>query len=114
VIDNVLDNAAKYSPRERPVEVGVSGETRQGEQCAVLSVRDYGIGIPAADLPHIFEQYHRGGNVGSTSGEGLGLASARQLIMLHGGSIEVDSKEGVGSVFTLILPLASGTSGKAD
>ena len=108
VIDNLLDNAAKYSPADRPIEVSLASESRNGRDCAVLSVRDHGIGIPAADLPHIFEQYHRAGNVGKVPGEGLGLASARQLVLLHGGALEVQSEEKLGSAFSIVLPIASG------
>ena len=105
VIDNLLENAAKYSPAEQPVEVNLAPETRDGKRYAALTVRDYGIGIPAADLPHIWDQYHRAANVGTVPGEGLGLASARQLVLAHGGSLEAHSEEGIGSVFTLLLPL---------
>ena len=107
VIDNLLENAAKYSPAEQPVEVNLAPETRDGKRYAALTVRDYGIGIPAADLPHIWDQYHRAANVGTVPGEGLGLASARQLVLAHGGSLEAHSEEGIGSVFTLLLPLAT-------
>jgi signal transduction histidine kinase len=73
---------------------------------AVLSVKDRGVGIPAADVPHVFERYWRGSNVtGRIAGSGLGLSGARGIIEQHGGSISVESAEGVGTTFTLRLPL---------
>ena len=64
----------------------------------VLSVQDQGVGIPTADLPHVFERYQRARNVSAKfAGTGLGLAGAKDLIELHGGSIRVTSVEGVGS-----------------
>lgn len=79
---------------------------------AVLTVRDNGIGIPAADLPHIFERFRRGANVGSSiGGSGIGLASAQQIVEQHGGTIVAESGApgtggaGGGSTFTVRLPL---------
>jgi ligand-binding sensor domain-containing protein/signal transduction histidine kinase len=110
VLDNLLDNAAKYSPAEKPVHVLVDRETVDDRSWAVVQVTDQGIGIPAADLPGIFERYHRGSNVASIPGEGLGLTSARQLVALHAGTLEVRSQEGAGSTFTLRLPVTSDVS----
>jgi signal transduction histidine kinase len=72
----------------------------------VLSVRDEGIGIPADDLPRIFDRFHRSRNVRRVSGTGIGLSSTLQIVEQHGGTIEVESEEGVGSTFTLRLPMA--------
>ncbi len=73
---------------------------------AVLAVQDQGIGIPAADLPHVFERFYRARNVsGRTPGTGLGLAGARQIVEQHGGTIAVESREGAGSTVTIRLPL---------
>jgi signal transduction histidine kinase len=64
------------------------------------------MGIPAAELPHIFEQYYRASNVvGKVAGTGIGLAGARQIVEQHGGSIEVESEEGRQTTFTVRLPL---------
>jgi signal transduction histidine kinase len=69
-------------------------------------VSDKGIGIPAADMAHVFDWFRRGTNVaGIAPGTGLGLAGVKQIVDLHGGSISVSSKEGTGSVFTVHLPL---------
>ena len=68
-------------------------------------VSDQGIGIPADDLPRIFERFHRAGNVaGQIQGTGIGLSSARQIVEQHGGTIDVESTVDVGTVFTIWLP----------
>jgi signal transduction histidine kinase len=105
VVDNLLVNALKYSPLGGVVSMTLSCEMRLGTQWAVLAVRDAGLGVPAADLPRIFEPFRRAGNVGPISGTGIGLASARQIVEEHGGRISVVSHEGLGSTFTVRLPL---------
>lgn len=70
-----------------------------------MAVRDRGIGIPAADIPHIFERFRRGTHVDNIPGTGVGLAAARDIIEAHGGNIHVESNEGQGSAFTVLLPL---------
>jgi signal transduction histidine kinase len=106
VLGNLLANAVKYSPDGGLVEVRVAREEHGGEPWARLEVRDHGIGIPAADLPHIFEPYRRASNVGVVEGEGLGLAGAKQIVEQHGGTIAVESHEGEGARFTVRLRLA--------
>ena len=77
-------------------------------------VQDQGIGVPAADLPHIFERFHRAANVsGRMPGTGLGLPGARDIVEQHGGEISVQSEEGHGSTFTVRLPLDTGETGTA-
>jgi signal transduction histidine kinase len=69
-------------------------------------VRDEGVGIPAPDLPHVFDRFRRGGNVaGAITGAGIGLSAARQIVEQHGGTISVESTEGIGSTFTIRLPI---------
>jgi two-component system sensor histidine kinase MprB len=100
-VDNLLDNAAKYSPAGTVVEVGLRG----GE----LSVRDHGPGIPDADRPHVFDRFYRGATARGRPGSGLGLAIVRQVAETHGGSIAVHEGAGGGSRFVLTLPvLAAG------
>ena len=73
---------------------------------AVFSISDHGVGIPAADLPLIFKQFHRGSNVqGRLHGTGIGLSGVRLLVEQHGGEITEQSAEGVGTTFTITLPL---------
>lgn len=105
VIDNLLSNALKYSDGGE-VAVAVREERRGYGRWAMLAVRDEGVGIPASDLPHIFERYRRGSNVGRRRpGAGIGLAGACQIVEQHGGTISVESEEGRGSTFTVALPL---------
>jgi PAS domain S-box-containing protein len=106
VLDNLLGNAIKYSPAGGTVTIALSREVEVDQVWAVLAVRDEGVGIPAADLPHIFERFHRGGNVaGSVAGSGLGLPAVRQIVAQHGGTIAVASSEGAGTVVTIRLPV---------
>jgi signal transduction histidine kinase len=101
VFENLLSNAVKYGGARKLVEVHV---TARGGQ-AVVSVRDHGPGIPAADLPHLFERFHRAAG-SSGQGHGLGLFIAAALTKLHGGTIGVSSAPGKGSTFSLSLPRA--------
>jgi signal transduction histidine kinase len=102
VLDNLLENAVKYSPRGGTVEVAISSEDGN----AVLRVADHGEGIPDADLPHIWERFRRGRNVeGRIPGTGIGLAGVERIVELHGGAIAVDSQVGVGTTITVSLPL---------
>ena len=102
VLDNLIGNAVKYSPRGGEIVLGIAGD---GDR-AVLTVRDQGIGIPEADLPRVFERFHRGANVARrTRGSGIGLSGARQIVEQHGGTITVESQERLGSAFTVRLPL---------
>jgi signal transduction histidine kinase len=102
VLDNLLDNAIKYSPRGGTVEISLDAE----DSWAILCVSDRGEGIPTADLPHIFERFHRGRNVeGRIPGTGIGLAGVQRIIELHQGTIEVESAVGFGTTVTIRLPL---------
>src|SRR5438105_880626 len=102
VVDNLLGNAVKFSPNGGCVKLEVSVD----DGWATIAVRDQGVGIPAADLPHVFEPFRRGGNVvGRISGTGIGLASAQRIIHGHGGVLSVESEAGKGSTFTVRLPL---------
>ncbi|MFN8499865.1 MAG: GAF domain-containing protein [Anaerolineae bacterium] len=110
VLSNIIGNAIKYSPEGSRIEVTVRRERRHGGDCAAIEVRDEGVGVPAEDLPHIFQFFHRGSNIeGHFRGTGIGLATAQHVVQQHGGTIEVTSEVGVGSTFTVVLPLrASG------
>ena len=86
--------------------VRVDREEAPDGPVAVLSVADQGVGIPAADLPHIFERFRRGGNVaGRIAGSGLGLWGSQRIVAQHGGTIAIDSTEGQGTTVTVRLPL---------
>lgn len=102
VMDNLISNAVRYgSGGEIRIDLGRDGDA------AILTVADRGVGIPAADLPRIFERFHRGSNVsGRIPGAGVGLAGVKQIVEQHGGSVTVESEEGRGTTMTVRLPLA--------
>jgi PAS domain S-box-containing protein len=107
VLRNLLANAIKYSPKGGRIAVAVTLLDLPTPLAEVV-VQDQGIGIPVADLPHIFEPFHRGTNVaGWAPGTGLGLAGTRGIVEQHGGTITVESQEGRGSTFVVQLPLRS-------
>jgi two-component system sensor histidine kinase SenX3 len=99
---NLLDNAVKYSPARSVIEVR---GRQQGDRVEV-SVKDRGIGIPEADLEHIFERFYRveGARARNVGGTGLGLAIVRHVVGNHGGEVRVESEEAKGSTFVLRLP----------
>jgi signal transduction histidine kinase len=107
VLGNLLSNALKYSPPGSTVRVHVDPDDEpSGASWAVVKVEDQGIGIPAAELPHVFERFFRASNaVNHHPGAGLGLAGARQIVVQHGGSMSVESTLNQGSTFTMRLPV---------
>jgi PAS domain S-box-containing protein len=107
VLSNLIGNATKFSPEGGRVTLRLTREETPDGPVAVLSVQDEGIGIPSADLPHIFERFHRAGNVvGRITGTGLGLYGVKRIVEQHGGTIQAESEEGLGSTFTVRLPLS--------
>ena len=102
---NLLSNAVKYSPAGGAIAMMMESSPDQ----VVVSVSDHGIGIPARDLAHLFERYHRGSNVSGIVGTGIGLYLVKTAVDLHHGTIEVQSREGEGSRFTVRLPRAAST-----
>jgi two-component system sensor histidine kinase MprB len=96
-INNLLDNAGKHSPPGGAVEIAL----RDGE----LTVRDHGPGIDAADLPYVFDRFHRGANARGRAGSGLGLAIVRQVAEAHRGSVVLAAAPGRGTVARLRLPV---------
>jgi signal transduction histidine kinase len=105
VFENLVENAVKYSPEASEVRIGVAQEDGQ----ALIDVSDKGIGIPAADLPQVFERFHRAANVDDRrfAGMGLGLFICRGIVEQHGGRIWVESHVGEGSTFHVALPVES-------
>ncbi len=95
-INNLLDNAARHSPRDGVVVVTVD---RQG-----VRVRDHGPGVAPDDLPYVFDRFFRGTNSRGHQGSGLGLAIVRQVTEQHGGTASVANADDGGAVFTLRLP----------
>jgi len=95
-VANLIDNAVKYSPAGEPVEI----ELRAGE----LTVRDYGQGISAEDMPHVFDRFYRGAEARGRPGSGLGLAIVRQVVIQHGGTVAAERAPGGGTLMRVRLP----------
>src|SRR5437870_904090 len=104
---NLLENAVRYSPEGSRVEVDLAQDKRD---LARLTFKDYGVGIPSEELPHIFERFYRGdpSRTRATGGFGLGLAIAKALVEAYGGTISAESTPGKGTCMTVQLPLDTG------
>ncbi|MGA3186972.1 MAG: ATP-binding protein [Bryobacteraceae bacterium] len=102
IVFNLLSNAFKFT-FEGEIEVSL----RQAGDAAELTLRDTGTGIPAAELPRLFDRFHRvkGARGRSYEGSGIGLALVQELVKLHGGNVRVESKAGCGSSFIVLIPL---------
>ena len=104
MVTNLTDNAIKYTPEGGHIRVSLDAF----EDAAYLRVQDNGIGIPKEDIDHIFDRFYRvdRARARDAGGTGLGLSIVYQIVELHGGTIEVQSEEGRGTLFTVRLPLA--------
>jgi two-component system, OmpR family, sensor histidine kinase BaeS len=102
LVTNLLTNALKFTPSGGEVTI----RTRSAGSDAVLEVADTGVGIPADDLPRVFDRFWRGPSAAQTSGSGIGLAVAAGLARAHGGELTAASTEGLGTTMTLIVPRA--------
>ncbi|MGD9529198.1 MAG: SpoIIE family protein phosphatase [Pseudonocardia sp.] len=104
VVLNLLSNALKFT-----FEGGITVTVRQEGRNGVLTVADTGTGVPAEELPNLFERFHRVPRVRSRSaeGSGIGLAMVRELVALHGGAVSATSTEGVGTTFTVTVPIGT-------
>ncbi|OGQ98831.1 MAG: hypothetical protein A2505_06810 [Deltaproteobacteria bacterium RIFOXYD12_FULL_55_16] len=103
VIANLLDNSLKHTPPGGRIELSSASQAEE----VLIRVRDTGAGIPAQDLPRIFDRLYRGDHSRSQRGLGLGLSLVKAVIHAHAGSLEVESAPGQGSIFTLRLPAGS-------
>jgi two-component system phosphate regulon sensor histidine kinase PhoR len=105
VVTNLLHNAIKFTPPRGNVTISAE---RAGDE-VVISVRDSGIGIPAEDLPRVFERFYKADRARSGRGTGLGLAIAKHIVQGHGGRIWAESTEGQGSTFSFSLRVVNQT-----
>jgi two-component system NtrC family sensor kinase len=104
LLNNLLTNAIKYSKPDTTISVNLQEKENQ----LILQIADQGFGIPAVDLPYIFDKFYRSGNVIGTEipGSGLGLAIVKSIVESHQGRIWVDSTVGQGSTFTVVFPVS--------
>ena len=100
VLGNLLSNALKFTPENGSIRVRAWG---QGNNLNI-EVRDTGVGMPADQLPYIFDKFYQVGQHARTAGAGLGLAIAREIVEEHGGTISCDSQPGTGTTFSIVLP----------
>jgi signal transduction histidine kinase len=103
VLDNLIGNAVKFSKEKSKIEIFLKKKSSQ----IIIEVKDYGIGIPKDKLPYIFDPFTKAGRTGlkGEQSTGLGLSIVKQIVEKHKGKIEVDSEEGEGSVFRVVLPV---------
>ncbi|MEM9924331.1 MAG: ATP-binding protein [Cyanobacteria bacterium P01_D01_bin.50] len=101
ILTNLLGNAVKYSISNSTIIFDLIFQSK----AIILRIQDSGIGIPVQEQKQLFEPFHRASNVGYISGTGLGLAIVKKCVEAHGGEITVQSQEGIGSTFTVTLPL---------
>jgi len=101
VLVNIIDNAIKYSPVEKPIEI----RTRFTNDCLEISIADRGEGIPQEDFEHIFDKFYRVQRPDNVSGTGLGLSICKGIIEAHGGSIRVVNRRGGGAIFSVDMPV---------
>jgi two-component system phosphate regulon sensor histidine kinase PhoR len=108
----LLDNAIKYSPEGGPVTVKARPLEMSDGRWVEVVVEDQGLGIPANELEAIFQRFQRGSNARGKkiTGTGMGLAYAREIVVQHGGTLEVESTEGEGSRFILRVPAGQSAS----
>jgi two-component system sensor histidine kinase ResE len=108
VITNLLDNALRHTPQGAEIRMRAEYLLYKGEEAALIEISDQGYGIPAGDLPYIFERFYKADKArtrGTTGGTGLGLSIVRNLVEAHQGTVQVKSTVGQGTTFSVILPL---------
>ncbi len=104
-IDNLIGNAVKFSPMDKPIDVSISSQDKN----VIIKITDYGIGIPEDLQKHVFEQFSLAGRAGlqGEKSTGLGLHISRKIIEQHKGVLSMKSVENEGTTFTIAMPLAS-------
>jgi signal transduction histidine kinase len=108
-VQNLVANAVKYGGRDRWVGIRAQRVREKRRDEVRITVSDHGPGIPAADLPHIFEPFYRGADAieRQIHGHGLGLSLVRRIVVAHGGHVAVSTRPGAGTSFTITLPAAA-------
>ena len=103
MITNLLFNAVKYTPENKTVHLEAKGQ----DDHVQIDISDTGIGIPADELEHVFDEFFRATNARKSEkdGTGLGLSIVKQIVDQHSGKISVESIEGQGTTFTVVLPI---------
>ena len=99
---NIIDNAVKYTPEGGNINIKITEDA----QAATISIKDTGIGVPPADIPHIFDRFYRVPVARSSHGFGLGLSIVKAIVDAHNGTIKVEGALGEGTTFVITLPLA--------
>jgi two-component system phosphate regulon sensor histidine kinase PhoR len=107
VVVNLVHNAIKFTPAGGRVEAAVDRFELDGRPCVRVAVVDTGAGIPAEDIPRLFERFYKADKSRASSGTGLGLAIVKHVVQAHGGQVGVESEVGVGSTFWFTLPLVA-------
>jgi PAS domain S-box-containing protein len=102
VLQNAIGNALKYSPKEKPIDVTVEEVNNH----SVITVKDYGIGIPEAELPLVFESFFRSTNADNIPGTGLGMSIIKLFVEMNGGTVNIESKIDKGTSLIITLPSA--------
>jgi signal transduction histidine kinase len=111
VVINLVGNAMKYSPAGSEVVLAVRRVDEARDRWAILSVTDSGSGIPKRDLPHVCDEFYRGGKVNQgVAGTGLGLAIVRRIVDQYGGALAISSEEASGTTITIRLPIDDETA----
>jgi signal transduction histidine kinase len=107
-VQNLIANAVKYGGRDRWVGIRIEARRHRRRQEVWITVSDHGAGIPASELPHIFDPFYRGADAVARQvhGNGLGLSLVRKIVASHGGRVTVTTRAGAGSAFTIALPSA--------
>jgi two-component system, OmpR family, sensor histidine kinase ResE len=113
VFTNLLDNAARHTPEGRSITIRAKESNERNGKAIVLQIADTGKGIPAEDVPFIFERFYKADKArtrGASGGTGLGLAIVKNIIDAHEGSVNVTSQLGEGTTFTMTLPVSEADS----
>ena len=115
-VQNLVANAVKYGGRDRWVGIRAQHVREKRRSEVRITVSDHGAGIPAADLPHIFEPFYRGADAieRQIQGHGLGLSLVRRIVVAHGGNVAVSTRPGAGTTFTITLPAAAAADTSAS